>query len=60
MKLHTNEEDRICSGCSIMMLQVFRLESKNTGKSIYLKHTSKDAKHVNRVAGKALHEKKEI
>lgn len=43
-----------------MMFQVFRLESKNTDKSIYLEHTCKDAKHVNGIAGEALHEKKEI
>lgn len=43
-----------------MMFQVFRLVNHNIGNSIYLEHTCKDAKHVNRVTEEVLHHKEEF
>lgn len=58
--IHTHEKDHLCSGFPILLFQVFGQEGKHINKCIYLEHTRKDEKHVNRIAGEALHEWQEI
>lgn len=60
MKVCTHEGDDLCSGFSILVFKVLRQEAKVNVKCIDLEHTYKDEQHVNRVAGEALQERKEI